>query len=226
MSGYRYMSTPMVDSILKALNKEELSMPKNKIQFQRGLSLPKFLASYGTETKCRESLFHLRWPNGFVCSECGDTAYGEIKTRKLFQCKRCHRQSSVICGTIFASIKLPLTTWSLGIYLISQSKDGVSSLNLSRSFGISANAALRMKHKLQQVMKERDDSIPLPGIIQLDDAYWGGRKHDGKRGRGASGKAPFLAAVSTNLKGNPVFMRFSRIKGFTKDEVTQWSKNT
>lgn len=198
-------------------------MAKNKIQFQRGLSLPKFLKLYGSESQCLEALFRLRWPRGFVCPKCRHTTYSKIKSRNLFQCKQCQRQSSVICRTIFASTKLPLTIWFLGIYLITQSKDGISSLNLSRSLGISANAALRMKHKLQQVMKERDDSMPLPGIIQLDDVYWGGKKHDGKRGRGASGKVPFLAAVSTNPKSHPVFMRFSRVKGFTKQEITQWS---
>ena len=61
--------------------------------------------------------------------------------------------------------------WLLGIYFITQSKDGMSSLNLARTLGISANAALRMKHKLQQAMKERDDSKPLQDLVLMDDAY-------------------------------------------------------
>ena len=67
----------------------------------------------------------------------------------------------------------------------------------------------------KQRQKDTDDSLKLPGIIQLDDAYWGDKKHDGKRGRGATGKTPFLAAVSTNLKGHPIYMRLSRIKSFS-----------
>jgi hypothetical protein len=54
---------------------------------------------------------------------------------------------------------------------VTQSKNGVSALELMRQLGITYNAAWRMKHKLMQVMKERDDSRPLEGIIQLDDAY-------------------------------------------------------
>jgi len=199
-------------------------MPKNKIQFQRGLSLNAFLSAYGTEQHCREALFRLRWPNGFVCPVCGCTDYGTITTRSLLQCKQCRRQTSLICGTLFASTKLPLTLWFLAIYLITQSKDGISSLNLARHLGTSAKAALRLKHKLQQAMKNSDESTPLPGlIVQLDDAYWGGKKHDGRRGRGASGKTPFLAAVSTNLEGHPIAMRLSRVKDFTIEEVTRWS---
>jgi len=78
----------------------------------------------------------------------------------LLQCKQCHRQTSVISGTLLASANLPLTVWFLGIYLITQSKDGISSLNLARHLGISANAALRMKHKLQQTMKDIDATPP------------------------------------------------------------------
>lgn len=199
-------------------------MPKNKIQFQRGLSLNAFLSRYGTEQQCWEALFHLRWPGGFICPACGHGEYGTITTRKLLQCKRCHRQSSITCGTLLASTNLPLTIWFLGIYLITQSKDGISSLNLARHLGISANAALRMKHKLQQAMKNSDEASVLPGfIVQLDDAYWGGKRHDGSRGRGATGKTPFLAAISTSLKGHPLAMRMSRVRDFTLQEIKRWS---
>ena len=51
-----------------------------------------------------------------------------------------------------------------------------------------------------QVMKERDDSKVLTGIIQLDDVYWGGEHHGGKRGRGSPNKTPFVAALSVNDK--------------------------
>ncbi|WP_323840930.1 IS1595 family transposase, partial [Photorhabdus africana] len=74
------------------------------------------------------------------------------------------------------------TVWFLAIYLMTQEKNGISALELSRQLGISYNAAWRMKHKLMKAMKERDDEKPLGGFIQLDDAYWGGAQH-GPRGR-------------------------------------------
>lgn len=199
-------------------------MAKNRVQFQRGMSLTTFLSQYGDERQCRNALFNQRWPQGFVCPDCGYAGYCFIQSRKVYQCHRCRRQISVISGTIFASTKLSLCKWFLAIYLITQTKPGISSLNLSRTLGISPDAALRMKHKIQQVMKERDDGRPLSGLIQLDDAYWGGKKRDGKRGRGASGKTPFVAAVSLNTQGDPVAMRLSAVAGFTKQEISQWAK--
>lgn len=199
-------------------------MAKNKVQFQKGLSLTDFLSKYGTEDQCYQSLFNFRWPKGFVCPMCGHNAHCKIKGRNVFQCYKCKTQTSLTSNTIFADTKLPLTIWFIAIYLITQSKDGISSLNLARSIGVSANTALKLKHKLQQTMKERDDSQPLSKLILLDDAYWGGKKQDGTRGRGATGKVPFVASVSLTSKGRPNKMRLSRVAGFLKAEISSWAQ--
>jgi len=199
-------------------------MARNAVQFQKGISLPAFLKAYGTEEQCHQILYHWRWPQGFQCPECGHTGHCEIAARRVYQCHQCRRQTSLTSGTIFEYTKLPLTTWFLGMYLLTQSKNGVSALCLKRQLGIGYNAAWRLKHKLLQVMKERDDSKLLSGNIQIDDVYWGGEKHGGKRGRGAAGKTPFVAAVETNKKGHPIFMRMTRIKGFRSKEMAQWAE--
>ena len=76
-----------------------------------------------------------------------------------------------------------------------------------------------MKQKIMQVMKERDDSQPLSGIIQVDDAYYGGEHRGGKRGRGSENKIPFIAAVSTNEEGHPIKMTFYGVErvSFNRD---------
>jgi hypothetical protein len=76
-----------------------------------------------------------------------------------------------------------------------------------------------------QVMKERDDSKPISGIIQLDDVYWGGEQRGGKRGRGSSNKTPFVAAVSVNEKGHPIAMNMNVVNGFRSKEIARWAKH-
>jgi len=168
-------------------------MAKNKVQFQKSMNIHAFIQRYGSEDLCLQRLFDIRWPQGFRCPNCGHTHYCKLHSRSVYQCNQCHQQTSLTAGTIFAYSKLPLTIWFLAIYLITQEKNGVSALELSRSLGISYNATWRLKHKLMQAMKERDDEVRLSGIIQLDDAYWGGAR-TGKVGRGAAGKRPFVAA--------------------------------
>ncbi len=46
-------------------------MPMNRVQFQKGLSMPEFLDRYGTEERCEQALVAARWPSGFVCSAPG-----------------------------------------------------------------------------------------------------------------------------------------------------------
>ena len=146
-----------------------------------------------------------------------------MSSRKLQQCNRCHRQTSITAGTIFDSTKLPLTVWFQAIYLMTHKK-GVSAMKLHRHLGISYNAAWRIRHKLMQVMMERDREHPLSGWIQLDDAYLGGERSGGKRGRGAPGKTPFVAAVQTNEQGHPLRMKLTVVEGFRLTEIAAWAQ--
>lgn len=75
-----------------------------------------------------------------------------------------------------------------------------------------------------QVMKERDDSKLLSGVIQLDDVYWGGERRGGKPGRGAANKTPFITAVAVNEVGHPIYMNMNVVKGFRSKEIERWAK--
>ncbi len=111
-------------------------MARNIVQFQKGLSMVEFLKKYGSEAACRDAVFKLRWPEGFRCPKCGNSTYCAIESRKVFQCHRCHHQASLTARTIFDRTKLPLTTWFLAIFLLTQSKTGMSALALSRHLGV------------------------------------------------------------------------------------------
>ena len=114
-------------------------MAMNRIQFQRGLSMPEFFRLFGTETQCEAALEATRWPEGFRCPHCGGAAHCVVQSRgrKLYQCNACRHQSSLIAGTVFQGTKLALTVWFLAIYVISQAKTGVSALALKRQLGVS-----------------------------------------------------------------------------------------
>ncbi len=171
-------------------------MPKNKVQFQKGLSLTQFLQDYGSEAQCEQALFDARWPDGLNCPRCGGARFCRLSSRRAtFQCNHCKRQLSLLAGTVFQATKLPLTIWFLAIYSLSQTKSGISALELGRKLGVNDNTAWLLKHKLMQAMRERDQRYRLAGTVQLDDAYLGGEYPGGKRGRGSQKKTPMLAAV-------------------------------
>ena len=199
-------------------------MPKNRVQFQKGLSLARFLQDYGTEPQCEQALFNLRWPDGLCCPRCGSARFCRLSTRRAtFQCNHCKRQLSLLAGTLFQATKLPLTTWFLAMYLLSQSKNGISALELGRQLGVNDNTAWLLKHKLMQAMRERDRAYRLGGTVQVDDAYLGGENPGGKRGRGSENKTPMLVAVQVTDDGQPERVKLSVVDGFRKDAVAQWA---
>ena len=200
-------------------------MPKNMIQFQKGLGLHEFLEHYGSEAQCQQTLYQLRWPNGFVCPSCGNTTGCELNCRKIYQCHKCHHQASLTAGTIFHGTKLPLTKWFLAIYLLTQRKKSISALQLSREIGVNYDTAWKLKHKLMQVMMEHQNSDKLAGRVEIDDAYIGGEK-PGKRGRVSRNKIPFVAAVETTQDGRPMKVHLRRVSGFRKMEIARYAKNS
>ncbi len=202
-------------------------MASNPIQFQKGMSLPTFLQCFGTEAACAEAVRRARWPNGFSCPAYGGGAHCVIVSsgRSLFQCHACHRQTSVTAGTLFGSTKLPLTKWCLAIFLISQAKTGLSALELKRHIGVSYPTAWLMHHKLMTAMAAREAEHRLSGTVQVDDAYLGGERVGGKPGRGSENKVPFVAAVSLNEEGNPLYAKMTPVPSFTSDAISKWARS-
>jgi transposase-like protein len=195
-------------------------MAMNRVQFQPGLSMAEFMDRYGSEESCEAALIESRWPEGFVCPSCGGGHSSSFRRegRLYFQCTACRHQCSVISGTVFEATKLPLSRWFLAMHLLTQSKNNVAALELQRHLGVCYKTAWLMKHKLMEVMREREDSRQLQGRVEIDDAYLGGERTGGKVGRGSENKIPFVVAVQTTPEGKPQFVCL-RQQLFTHEEV-------
>lgn len=120
--------------------------------------------------------------------------------------------------------RLPLTTWFLAIYLISQAKTGLSALALKRHLGVSYPTAWLIHHKLMQAMADRKTRYVLDGQVQVDDAYLGGERTGGKVGRGSENKVPFVAAASLSDEGHPLRVKLTPVSGFNLVAIGQWAK--
>jgi ribosomal protein L37AE/L43A len=201
-------------------------MAINRIQFQKGLSLSEFLDNYGEESQCEDALEKARWPDGFICPTCkikNHSVFLRGET-KVFQCSRCRTQTTLTGGTIFHSTKLSLIKWFQAMYFMTQAKNNISALELKRKVGIGYKTAWRVKHKLMQVMCEREETTKLSGRVEADDAYLGGENPGGKAGRGSENKIPFIAAVQTDNQGRPLYAMFSPVSTFNLSEVKEWAK--
>ena len=158
--------------------------PKNELEFD---------SRFRHEQECLDYLFQLRWPEGFVCPDCGHTEYWK-SDRDLYLCQQCQKQHSVTSGTIFHATKKPLVVWFKALWWFSTRKSGVSAVELQTLLGLgSYRTAWCWLQKLRTCTIFTDREL-LSGKVEADEFYLGGKQH-GKRGRGADHKCKVAVAI-------------------------------
>jgi transposase-like protein len=133
------------------------------------------------EDKCRRYLEGLRWPDSVRCLRCGDESISRRKQRHQYQCNSCRYDFSVTAGTVFHDTHLPLWKWFLAVYLIVESKKGVSANQLKRSLRVSYKTAWYLSHRIRAALREVDAQL-LKGIIEVDETFVGGKVEGMGRG--------------------------------------------
>ena len=116
------------------------------------LNLVSLIDRYNNDDKCRDLLERIRWPAGVCCMRCGDTTVWEIEDRHQWECSSCEYHFSVTAGTIMHRSHLPLRKWFLAIYLMCESKKGMSAKQLERTLGVSYKTAWYLCHRIREAM--------------------------------------------------------------------------
>lgn len=145
------------------------------------IDLVELIKRYGDDQKCRTYLEHLRWHDAVTCPKCQGTRISSILKRDQYNCdnESCSYQFSVTAGTIFHDTHLPLTKWFLAVYIMCQSRKGVSANQLKRMLGINYRTAWYLCHRIRAAMKE-GDRPKLDGTVEMDETYVGGKQRSGK----------------------------------------------
>jgi transposase-like protein len=164
-----------------------------------------------TEDEARSILEAIRWPGGPQCTHCGSTMVTRLSDSAkyrdgLFQCNACRGQFSVILGTVMQGSHITLRQWVQAFHSMCSHKKGVSALQLQRNLGLgSYRSAWFLAHRIREAMKADPLASKLNGIVEVDEAYIGGKPRKGKRdesgdlivnkrGRGTK-KVPVMALV-------------------------------
>jgi transposase-like protein/rubredoxin len=157
-------------------------------------SLGEFQAWFATDADCLDYLEWLRWPEGFVCPECGHGRAWELADGR-YECPECGARTSVTAGTIFDKTRTPLTVWFMACWLFATQKDGISALSMKRSLEIgSYQTAWAMLHRLRSVLV-RPGRERLRGAVEVDESYFGGEEPGRRGGRARSKKVMVGVAV-------------------------------
>ena len=167
------------------------------------------------EADAYEYLEGLRWPEKPVCPHCGvtndhyflkptngvsrTTTRGTESQRRVWKCKDCRKQFSVLTGTIFHGSKVPLQTWLFVFFEMCTNKNGIAAREIARKYGVAPKTAWFMTQRIREAMAN-DSSGKLSGNVAMDETYIGGKPenwHKNDPRRAAKGNSTTkMAAVA------------------------------
>jgi transposase-like protein/IS1 family transposase len=156
----------------------------------------KLMENFHSEEKCRQRLAELRWPNGVKCPRCDGDKYAYDSKRYVYDCYSCGYQFTLISNTMLHDTHLPLNKWFIAVYMMCESKKGISANQLKRTLDVSYKTAWYLCHRIRTAMSHLSDGeerVLLSGIIEMDETFVGG-KTEGK-GRGYKGNKALMVGV-------------------------------
>lgn len=157
-----------------------------------------------------EFLEELRWNGQPVCPHCGSiaahyfltpkatdgrkTRTGKVTVRRLWKCKDCRRQFSVLTGTMMHGTKISIRTWLFVIYQMCSSKNGIASREVERDYGLTPRSAWFLVQRIREAMLNDDDPLPFTGIVESDETWVGPKQKNVHRGHYAD-RTPVLTLI-------------------------------
>ena len=150
-----------------------------------------FVREYPTDEACLDKVMAMRFGASPTCLGCQrQSRFYRITKRRAYACQHCGHHLYPCVDTPFEKSTTSLKKWFYAMYLFTSTRHGVPAKELERQLGVTYKTAWRMAHELRKLMASADEPDgPLSGHVEADEAYVGGKREGGKRGRGTEGKA-------------------------------------
>lgn len=171
----------------------------------------------------------LRWPGGPVCPYCLSKENFYAPSRRIWKCKACRKQFSPKAGTICEDSAIGFDKWMAAIWLVSSAKNGVSSMELHRSIGVTQKTAWFMLHRIRHAM-QTGSFAKASGRVEIDETFLGGKarnmhKHVRKQKITVTGGKDKTAVMGVLERGREVRSRVAAnrkkalLQGIVKEHV-------
>lgn len=164
-----------------------------------------------TKADCIHHLEKVRWGDKPTCTYCGAERVSRNRdesraaTAERWKCQRCLKSFSVTVGTIFHNTHVDLQRWFLLISLMMSAKKGLSAMQAARDLEMRRPTVWSMMHRIRKAMD--DDGKLLSGLVEMDEAFIGGKPRKGTRKdmdddgpRDPGAKSPVVGAIARKGK--------------------------
>lgn len=168
-------------------------------------TISQFLKRFSNDDKCLEEIKNIRWPSGLIpCAKCNkETKHYKLNGRKAYSCEFCRSQVYPLAGTIFDKTTTELKLWFYAIYLMTQTRSGISAKQLQRELGVTYKTAWRIFKQTRALMAD-GSGTPLDGIVEVDETFVGGkdknRKNEWRHGKEEFQKEVLMGMVQRDGK--------------------------
>ncbi len=163
-------------------------------------SVREFFQRFPDDDACLEHIMNVRFGGTrFDCMSCGTVGatHHKLAKRRTYVAACCGHHVNPTAGTILHDTRTPLVSWFYAMYLFCTTRHGVSGKELQRQLGVTYKTAYRIGQQIRDLTaKAQSFDALLSGHVELDEAYVGGRRSGGKRGRGAPGKTIVMGLAS------------------------------
>lgn len=143
-------------------------------------TLQQAIQFFADSENCREFMVDARWPDGRVqCPLCGSEKVTWLAKAKVYRCYSDHpkQKFSLKIGTVFEDSPIGLDKWLPAVWLLCNSKNGISSYELSRAIGVTQKSAWFMLHRIRLAM-QTGSFLKLGGSqggpVEVDEVWVGG----------------------------------------------------
>jgi transposase-like protein len=136
------------------------------------------MAEFPDDDACLEWLKNRLYPDGIYCVKCERvTKHHRVTKRKSYSCQFCGHHVHPTSGTIFHKSSTSLQDWFHAIFLMSQTRCGISAKQLQREIGVTYKTAWRMFHQIRTLLADDGDEPTGSGgkPVEVDETYVGGR---------------------------------------------------
>lgn len=155
------------------------------------MSIEGFAVLVRSEKTAFRFLKKLLWKNYVkFCIRCRSYRVYSLESGK-YRCGRCGYDFRDFTGRWLSLARLSAKQW---LWLVKLFSLEISTRKIARELGISYPSALRAVDAIRMSIIMHGSDEVLKGTIEMDDAYFGGRRK-GNRGRGAAGKVPVFGVL-------------------------------
>lgn len=152
------------------------------------MSLPRLALRLRTEADAYMLLEKMRWGKQPVCPHCQSidkhyfiqpnrprtTSSGAVTHRRLWKCSACRKPFSVLTGTVMHGTHISIRTWLMVMFDVASAKNGISSREIQRKYGVTPKTAWFLTHRIREAMQTGPLAEMMRGTIVADETWIGG----------------------------------------------------